>query len=116
MVDEFKKLLNRTDLPALLMDYDTTFNLGNFYVSWLTFRVTDFEDLEACPMPTAGLACFIHGKKEQSSHEYFLNMIKEEIPELSSATNVLICTDEDTSIVNAFEKVGDLVCFIRNLT
>ena len=69
----------------MIMEYDTTFDLGNFYLSWLTFRVTDFYDLETSPMPTAGLACFIHSKKLQASHEYFFNMVKEEIPELTSA-------------------------------
>ncbi|EFX76136.1 hypothetical protein DAPPUDRAFT_322686 [Daphnia pulex] len=32
-------------------------------------------------------------------------MLKEEIPSLETAKNVLICTDEEKSIVNAIEKV-----------
>ncbi len=105
MAEEFKKLLNRNDLPAMIVDIDTTFDMGNYYITWITFRVTDFYDLETSPMPTAGLACFIHSKKLQASHEYFLNMVNEEIPELKSATNVLFCSDEEAAIVNALEKV-----------
>ncbi len=105
MAEEFQKLLNREDIPAVILEYDTTFNIGNYFVSWLTFRHTEFYDLPDNPMPTVGLACFIHTKKIQSSHEYFWNMVKEEIPSLETATNVLICTDEEQSIVNAIQKV-----------
>ena len=108
---EFQRLLDRTDLPAVIMEYDTTFNMGNFYVSWLTFRHTEFEDLPANPMPTIGLACFIHTSKSQASHEYFFNMIKDEVPLLKDAKNVLMCTDEESGIVNAFKKVFYLMFF-----
>ena len=66
MAEEFKKLLNRNDLPAMIVEIDTTFDMGNYYITWITFRVTDFYDLETSPMPTAGLACFIHSKKLQA--------------------------------------------------
>jgi hypothetical protein len=31
--------MNREDWPAMIMEYDTTFNLGKFSVSWSTFMV-----------------------------------------------------------------------------
>ncbi len=105
MAHEFELLLNREDLPAVIMELDTTFDIGNYYVTFITFRHSEFEDLPDNPMPTMGLACFIHTSKQQSSHEYFLNMIKEEIPPLQSAKNVMMCTDDETAIVNAFKKV-----------
>ena len=105
MAKEFKPLFNRTDTPAILTEYDTTFDMGNFYVSWFSFRHTEFMDLPDNPMPTMGLACLIHSKKTRSSHEYFFNMIKQEIPELQSAKNILMGTDEEKAIVNAFKKV-----------
>jgi len=105
MADEFMKLLNRTDLPAIIVEYDTTFDMGNYYVSFVTFRHVEFEDLPDNPMPTMALACFIHTRKTQSSHEYLFNMIKEEIPALATAENVLFCTDEELAIVNAIRKV-----------
>lgn len=74
MLVEFKNLINPVDLPVLIMEYDTTFNLGNYYMSWLTFRFTEFCDLPKNSMPTIGLACFLHKKKLQSVHEYFWNI------------------------------------------
>ncbi|EFX75613.1 hypothetical protein DAPPUDRAFT_250260 [Daphnia pulex] len=38
MADEFLRLLNRTDLPAVIVEVDTTFDMGNYYVTWVTFR------------------------------------------------------------------------------
>ncbi|KZR95648.1 Uncharacterized protein APZ42_010509 [Daphnia magna] len=105
MAHEFELLLDRNDLPAIIMEYDTTFDTGNFYVSWLSFRHTEFIYLPDNPMPTMGWACLIHTKKIQSCHEYFFNVIKEEIPTLQDAKNVLMCTGEETAIVNAFKKV-----------
>ncbi|EFX60896.1 hypothetical protein DAPPUDRAFT_275060 [Daphnia pulex] len=105
MVEEFEKLLNREDIPAIIVECDTTFNIGNYFVTWVTFRHTEFYDLPDNPMPTVGLACMIHTKKLQSSHEYFWNMLKDEIPSLQTAKNVLICTDEEKSIVNAIQKI-----------
>lgn len=105
MLVELKNLFNRTDIPSMILEYDTTFNLGNYYMSWLTFRFTEFCDLPNNPMPTIGLACFIHKSKTQSVHEYFWNILHHHIPELNEASNVLICTDEEYSIVNAIKKV-----------
>lgn len=103
---EFRKLLNRSDVPCMLVEYDTTFNLGNFYMSWVTYRFTEFLDLSTCPMPTVGLACLIHKTKLQAVHEYFWDRLNKEIPEFNGASNVLLCTDEETSIVNAIRKVN----------
>ena len=109
IAEEFKKLLNRTDLPAIIIKYDTTFNLGHYYTSWLTFRFTEFLDLENKPMPTVGLACLIHDRKLQRCHEYFFSVFKNVIPELAGANNVLICTDEKVGIVNSVIKVWLIV-------
>lgn len=105
MADEFLRLLNRTDLPAVIVEVDTTFDMGNYIVTWVTFRHVEFEDLPDNPMPTMGLACLIHSRKTQSCHEYLLNMIKDEIPALATAKNVKFCTDEERAIVNAIHKV-----------
>ena len=63
MAEEFRSLLNHTDIPDIIMEYDTTFDLGTCYVSWLTFRHTEFNDLPNNPMPTMGLGFLIHDKK-----------------------------------------------------
>ena len=56
-------LLNRTDLPAVILEYETTFDMGNYYVSFVTFRHVEFKDLPNNPMPTMGLAFFIRPRK-----------------------------------------------------
>ncbi len=105
MLVEFKKLINREDLPSLIVEYDTTFNLRNYYMSWMTFHFTEFHDLPKSSMPTIGLACMIHKTKLQAVHEYFWSIISEKISELNDASNVLLCTDKEKSIVNAISKV-----------
>lgn len=113
MAREFKKLLNRSDLPAMILQYDTTFDLGNFYMSWLTFRFTEFEET----MPIVALACMIHNRKLERVHDYFWSKLVDLIPELTSATNVVICTDEEASIVNSIRKAMPAIqrsrCFIH---
>jgi uncharacterized protein Yka (UPF0111/DUF47 family) len=42
MADEFVRLLNRTDLPAVIVEVDTTFDMGNYIVTWVTFRHVEF--------------------------------------------------------------------------
>ena len=59
MLVEFKELLNRDDLPTLIIQYDTTFDLGNYYMSWATFRFTEFMDQPDNPMPTIGIIMFV---------------------------------------------------------
>lgn len=105
MANEFKKLLNRSDLPAMILQYDTTFDLGNFFMSWLTFRFTEFEYLSPKqPMPIIALACMIHSRKLERVHDYFWSRLLDVIPELKTATNVVICTDEECSIVNSLRN------------
>lgn len=71
MAIEFIKLLNRDDLPAIIIEYDTTFDLGCYFVSWLTFRFTEFMDLETNPMPTVGLGCLIHSRNSKNPMNVF---------------------------------------------
>ncbi|KAI9550877.1 hypothetical protein GHT06_000218 [Daphnia sinensis] len=80
MANEFRKLLNRDGLPEMIMEYDTTFNLGNYYVSWITSRFTEFMETEDSPMPTIGLACLIQLKKLQKAA--IVNAIEKIFPNI----------------------------------
>ena len=56
VVQIFKKTLSASgDLPTQQMSYDTTFKLGDFYLSVLLFRATDFY-----PQPVIPLAYLMH--------------------------------------------------------
>jgi len=56
-------------LPSLshqLLSYDTTFNLGDFYVSVLSFRHVLFKENPVIPAAFA-----LHERKFQTVHEHF---------------------------------------------
>ena len=80
MAQQFRKLLNRNVLPTLVVQYDTTFDFGNYYYSWITFTFTEFENAPTSPMPTIGFACSIHNRKLQKDHEYIWTMVVDVIP------------------------------------
>ena len=75
------------------VSYDTTFCLGDFYLSVLLFRHTDFQ-----PSPIVPLAFFLHERKLQCTHESFFKYIKSVIPVLDEATNVYMVTDGERAI------------------
>jgi hypothetical protein len=54
MVEEFEQLFNRKDIQAIIVECDTTFNIGKYFVTWVNFRHTEFYDLPDNPMPTVG--------------------------------------------------------------
>lgn len=99
MIEDFKKLLRRDDLETLCISYDTTFDMGDFYLSVLTYRQTEFEETPVIP-----LIFMIHEKKFESIHDFFFQRLTELVPELSSSSHVVIVSDEETSIVNSIKK------------
>jgi len=91
--------------PQLLSD-DTTFQLGDFYVSVFTFRHTLFK--ESPVMPTTFL---LHERKFQQCRD---QETLKHIPALSRTKHPLI-SDEEKDIVNAitgkFSEVTRLRCW-----
>ena len=77
--EELKRLLTTKAASSPLFSYDTTFQLGDFYVSAFLFRHTLFTEAPVIP------AFFlIHERKEFSAHEELMKHIAAKIP----ATNV----------------------------
>jgi hypothetical protein len=68
ILQEFNRMLElETDGDKLYCTYDTTFNMGDFYVTPIVFRHILFESAPAVPL------CFmVHQRKFQSLHEQFL--------------------------------------------
>ena len=90
------------------MSYDTTFNIGNFYITPIIFRHTLFEGNPFIP-----LAFMMHERKIQMCHEKFVKHLKKRIPNLSQA-NIPVVVDREQGITNAFEletKVPVLHCW-----
>ena len=54
-----------------VLSYDTTFNIGDIYVSPLLCRLTTIEGHPVFP-----LAFFLHYRKLQSSHSFFFNFLR----------------------------------------
>ena len=63
MLDELKQLLKKPN-PSQMLSYDTTFCLGDFYVSPLLFRHTMFEENPVMPV-----LFMFHERKYQEHHE-----------------------------------------------
>ncbi len=66
LMDKFKAVINRADLPALCLSYDTTYKLGDFYVSFLVFREIKFEEKPCIPA-----IYLIHERKLEETHDFF---------------------------------------------
>ena len=97
--EEYDRLLQLKTEDPIPLYYDTTFCLGDFYVSTLAFQHIMFEESPVMP-----LAFMVHERKFQKCHEQFLDLVKTKIPRLEKK-NVPIITDREAGIVNAFTKM-----------
>ena len=77
MIDELNTVVKLKD-PEFLLSYDTTFSLGEFYVSPLVFKHTMFEN-----NPIVAGMFMIHERKRQDTHDTFF-------PELERSTTGLL--------------------------
>ena len=85
----------------MCLSYDTTFEMGDFYVSVLTYRQTEFEE-----MPVIPLIFMLHMDRLQTIHEFFFSRVAELIPQIAESKNVIIVTDAEKAITNAVSKPG----------
>jgi hypothetical protein len=92
-------LLNRKDIPHLCFSYDTTFNLGDIYVSILIVR---FQEMVQAPV--IPLMFMLHERKTGETHDLFFEHVALMFPQLLTATNIYFVTDEETAIVNAIQR------------
>jgi hypothetical protein len=87
---------------CLLLPYcsfnDTTFKLGDFYVSPLVFRNIIFEYSPIMPV-----AFLIHGRKKEKVHARFFDFVSSVFPKLNRKC-VPFVTDRGTALVNAIGK------------
>jgi hypothetical protein len=95
-LSDFKKLIERNGLPTMCLSYDTTFDMGDYYVSVLTYRQTEFEE-----MPVVPLIFMLHMDRLQCIHEFFFSRVAELIPQIAESKKVIIVTDAEKAITNA---------------
>ena len=99
-VDIFNSLLTsqtQSDVPTQQLSYDTTFNLGYFYVSVL-FRETEFLSKPVIP-----LAYLIHERKRYATNDVFFRCLKSMCPNIDMATNVVMITDNEFAIIKVIK-------------
>ncbi len=104
IVDQ-KLLQNVNDLMMLddneitfMFQYDTTFNICDYYVSPLKMRLHMFESNPGIP-----IAFLLHEYKTEETHEFFFREISKRMPYLSKKG--FWVTDRELSIRNAIKKV-----------
>jgi hypothetical protein len=88
-------------LPSMcqMLSYDTTFNLGEFYVSPLLFRHTAFVN-----NPVLMAAAMIHERKLETHHRLFFQTIFKHVKHKA----VPIATDDEQALINAIRIETDL--------
>jgi len=99
VVAVFNSLLStsaQSATPTIVITYDTTFNLGDFYLSILLFRETEFE-----PSPIIPLAYYIHERKLQATHDEFFGHIRLICPQLDQSLNAVLITDNEAAITGS---------------
>ena len=100
ILKEFNNILHvQTADSTLILSYDTTFNLGDFYVTPIVFRHVMFENSPCIP-----LAFMFHQKKYQSLHEDFLRILCRRVPNFKRC-KVPTVTDREVGIMNAIKDV-----------
>ncbi len=81
--------LNR---EPILLSYDTTFNLGNFYLSVLIMQCSFLSETPLLP-----LAFILHDRKFESVHSTFFSLLLQKLP----LKKCIIVTDGEAGITRA---------------
>ena len=74
---------------TVCLHYDTVFNIGDFYLSTVTFRHMLFKKNPVMPF-----AFFIHSRKFHDNHVDFLKCIRKKAP-LLATKRIIIVTDQE---------------------
>ena len=82
-----------------LLSYDTTFQLGDFYVSPLLFRNNLFQNSPVMPAMFA-----IHERKLKVTHDEMMRIVAQQLPYLVDGTvKVPIVTDDEVGFTSAID-------------
>ncbi len=101
LIESNRLLALHSTLPnAQLLSYDTTFQLGDFYVSPLLFRNTLFKKSPVMPV-----MFLVHERKLADTHKEMMAIVARELPYLASACScpVPIVTDDEKGFFQAID-------------
>ena len=97
-------LLNICSKPVVL-HYDTVFNVGDYYLSTLTFNNSLFVGEPIIPC-----AYLVHSRRYHSDHKAFLSDIVDNVPGLKTK-EVNIITDREFKFADVFPVGNHLFCW-----
>ena len=83
----------------LFLSYDTTYDVGDYYLSALVFKNTELIE-----EPAFIAATLMHQKRNTNAHKLLFSTILDFFPELN-AVDTIIVTDRERGIVNAIKTV-----------
>jgi hypothetical protein len=101
MLQELQTVVQRGLHADQLLGYDTTFTLGDYYVSVLLFKHTLFEE-----KPVMAALYLIHERKFAAHHKMLFEVLDREVKHLK---NVPIVTDSEAAITSAIESCTNLL-------
>ena len=102
MLNEIENLLHTDVHSPQLLSYDTTFQLGDIYVSVLLMRHTIFQSAPVMP-----ILFLLHERKLESAHEELMKHVAVNCPTLANCRNEInipIVTDEERAICSSIDK------------
>ena len=98
LIAEFETVVSNST-ENILLSYDTTFNLGEFYVSPILFKHVAFKE-----QPVVPLLFLVHERKFTYHHQVVFKILKEKMSTPSLLKRVTIVTDMEQGIINAIEE------------
>jgi hypothetical protein len=99
VMTQFNQLVDIKSTDQLFLSYDTTFNLGDCYVSAIVFKHILFKETPLVP-----LAFVIHDRIFGSVHELFFSFINSAIPKISKK-KIPIVIDRESDIRKAIQTI-----------
>ncbi|KAK2723368.1 hypothetical protein QYM36_001884 [Artemia franciscana] len=86
--------------------YDTKYNIGNYWVSALTFRHPDFDHKGTTPI--IPIAFLLHTNRSADSHEELFMVLMKKAPSINSPQNAFV-SDREKGIEAARNKIFPLI-------
>ena len=112
LVLEIKKIFNVANSNRrILLQYDTTFNMTDYYVSILNFMHPFLFKNNSNISPPIPFGEYFHEKKYEESHEEFWRFTKKLFPEIED--KAVIITDCEAGIRSAIRKIFPNVPLLR---
>lgn len=97
MLQELDNILLVESKCPQLLSYDTTFQLGDFYLSPLLFRHTLFSE-----SPVVPALFLLHERKFKSVHDEFMKLTAEVVPNLAKMGKIVpVVIDDEVGISQA---------------